>query len=222
MTSLKNKMEDDYNEECMYGSTLPIYTRTIPIQIHKVMLDEPIGKPSYYRGIVNVLDAASENDIIEFHLITPGGNLDTALLIRDAIRTTAARTIAIVHGSVASAGTIPMLSCDDVMVMPLSTVMVHPATWGAVNTSKNMSDYSTFSHNYLNRVYSEVYEGFMTEQEISNMIDSNRDVWMEEDEVLNRLYKRDLHFMEKEQKENEVKPAVKKAAAKKVTQKKQS
>ena len=61
---------------------------------YTVPIDKGIMEPSYYRGIVNMLSNANEQDIVIFKINSPGGRMDGLLSLLDAIDTTDAMTIA--------------------------------------------------------------------------------------------------------------------------------
>ena len=66
-------------------------------------LDEKIKKPSYYRNLIEVLNNATEQDLVVLNINSGGGNLDSAISIIDALRNTRANTLAWISGSAYSA-----------------------------------------------------------------------------------------------------------------------
>src|SRR5690606_13065457 len=102
--------------------------------------------------------------------------------------------------------------------------------WGDMARVKSEID---FQYNRLLNILFDVYEGFMTREEITHMVDNHQDINMGADEILSRLEKRKNYFDEKEEKEmaelEEIltigqggvnKPATKKAPAKKTARSK--
>ena len=66
-------------------------------------LDEDIKEPSYYRNLIEVLNNATEQDLVVLNINSGGGQLDSAISIIDALRNTRANTLAWISGSAYSA-----------------------------------------------------------------------------------------------------------------------
>lgn len=201
-----NKMFDD-GCELDFGikDTLEVYCENNVQKIYRIFLDEEITEPSKYRNVVNTLERATENDVVEFRINTIGGNLFSTLPIYNGILSASARTRAIIDGTAISAGTLIPLACDDVIVMKNSLMMCHSATWGAWGDLKSLRDQSNFKFQWARKLIGEVYEGFMSEEEIEDMVENSMEYWMFDDEIVERLQRRQ-EYMQKQESQKIVVP----------------
>lgn len=202
--------------------TLPIYSSQNTSTTYKVFIDEEIKSPSYYRNLTYTLDNASPNDDIIFHINSPGGNVYAGLQLYNGILNTEANTVAILEGMCVSAATFFPMACDSVMVMNGSFMMLHAASFGAIGDMKSIMDDVTFRNKELEKMIHRVYKDFLTEEEIEDMIQNKREVWMSDEEVSRRLRARACaknEEMEEEYEEDiivEEKPQKKRVTKKKV------
>lgn len=152
------------------------------------MLDE-IGAPGDYGELVEVLQDLDESCIVEFHINTPGGVLDTAVMLMNAIRKTKAKTIGKLSGTVASAGTMIALVIDELELAPYTAFMVHNYSGGLQGKGNELKVQQAFMDKETKRLFTEVYKGFLTSREIKKVLDGT-DIWLNEEEVNKRLAKR--------------------------------
>lgn len=89
-----------------------------------------IEDPDIYNELCYLLQNATETDVFNIHLNTPGGQIDSAFMVVDAIKNSKAKTTACLSGTVASAGTIIALACNDLIVADHTAFMVHNYTGG--------------------------------------------------------------------------------------------
>lgn len=221
---MKKRSSDEDGEYSEMG-VLPIYSVTNVVKRYTVNIDDYITNPSYYRNVIHTLDHASENDLVVFHINSGGGNVMTTMQICNSIDNTEARTVAVCHGITASAATAIALRCDEIYVTPGNSWLCHQPTWGSVGKTRDVRDEVDFFTKELIKWCHNVYEGFMTQEEIEDMIESGKDILMTDDEVKNRLEQRNEYLqekMEEEQRELEElimnqQPAKKKVAKKKTS-----
>ena len=186
----KTKLDYEEDDLGILSNKLEVYKEQYVSTRYRVFIDEGITDPSYYRDVLNVLASAKEEDVVEFRLNTGGGQLRSALPIMNAITSTEARTIAVVEGLVASAGTFILLACDDVIIKPLSGAMVHAPRFGALGTMQEMKTSLDYDLPYCRRVCEEIYAGFLLPEEIIAMVEDSKEYYMDEEELLDRLKKR--------------------------------
>ena len=96
-----------------------IWELYVPILQNKttthVYLTDGIDEPSFYNQLCHSLYCADESDTFYLHINTPGGMLDTTFMLLDAMRNSKAHIIGHLTGTVASAGTIIALTCDELI-----------------------------------------------------------------------------------------------------------
>ena len=166
-----------------------IWDITVPYikkdNVTHVYLTTEVQEPEYYNEICFHLMTASADEVFEFHLNTPGGMIDSAFMLIDAIKASPARTIAHLTGTVASAGTIITLACDEVKVADHTSWMSHNYSAGMHGKGHEMKARQNHMDESLNAAFREFYAGFYTETEMQEIIDG-KDSWLTKDEVLRR------------------------------------
>ena len=136
---------------------------------------------------LQVLAGASEQDHVHFILNTPGGSLDTSLVIAKAIRACAARTSAFIGFTCASGGTTIALACDEWEIDEYSSFMVHTASYGAgYNVAPNVLAHVQHADKMISRFVQNTYAGFLTPEEME-VVKGGRDVYFEGEELAKRL-----------------------------------
>lgn len=164
-----------------------ITTNTRAINTHIIKLWDDISVPSEYQDEIDLIDNASEEDVIVLDLCTDGGVLDTAMLFFRSLRSTAAHTVAVIGPSCSSAGSVIALSCKEFVLDTTSSLMLHTSTYG-LGRSKDTDIYehANFSRKQLKSFYEEVYSGFITEEELSDVI-KGTPFYFTADELATRL-----------------------------------
>ena len=154
-------------------------------KVYDIYLQDEIQSPALYNEACYIMNKAKKSDIIHLHINTPGGYLDTAFRLTDAIDRCKATTVAILTGTVASAGTLIALRCDKVQVPTSLQFMIHNYSGGVVGKGHEIIDHATFSKKELSTAFKTVYLGFLTKKEVKEVI-AGKDVWMGSKKVLNR------------------------------------
>lgn len=177
-------------EKLLNPSSNDVWSNYVPIISDKnhttAYLTNTIEEPSEYNELCFKLKSASPAEIFTLVINTPGGILDSALMLVDAIKTSKAKVIAQISGTVASAGTIITLACDEVEVAPHTAFMIHNYSGGLVGKGHELKAHQEFVDANLNNSFTDLYKGFLTPSEIKKVIDG-KDYWMNRDEVLERL-----------------------------------
>ena len=170
----------------VWDNYVPLITNK---NITTVYLTDVIEAPAMYNELCYKLDTASEAEKFYIYINTPGGVLDAAVMLVNSIKNTKAATIAKLSGTVASAGTIITLACQEVEIAPHTAFMVHNYSGGLIGKGHELKAHQEFVDSNLNRSFVDFYGGFLTPSEIRQVIDG-KDLWMGTDEVQRRLLKR--------------------------------
>ena len=151
-----------------------------------VYINTNIDEPSCYSEICYILSTLTEEETVNFHINTPGGILDSAFQLVDAIKGCRATTVAKLTGTVASAGTIIALSCDKLIVAEHTSFMIHnySSSFGQAK-GHELKARTEFTDKELNKAFKVFYSGFLTDTEIAEVIDG-RDMWLSAEDVLAR------------------------------------
>lgn len=136
---------------------------------------------------LQVLAGAGPNDTVQLILNTPGGSLETALILCKALRACEARTSAFIGWTCASAGTAIALACDEWEIDEYSSFMVHTASYG-IGYQATPNVYASVQHSdkMISRFVENTYSGFLTVEELE-IVKGGRDVYFEGEELGQRL-----------------------------------
>ena len=150
-----------------------------------VYITDQIGEPADYNELCHLLKSATRGHKFHIHINTPGGILDSAFMIVDALNNTTAHTIAHLTGTVASAGTIIALSCNELVVSNHIAFMIHNYSGAIGGKGHEMKSRQKFTDESIENAFKEFYTGFLTPEEMQEVIDG-RDMWMGTTEVQER------------------------------------
>ena len=106
-------------------------------------------------------------------------------MIIDAIKSSKATVKAKLSGTVASVATIITLACSDIEVANYIQFMIHNYSGGASGKGHEMKAQMDFTDAELNKAFSDIYGGFLTDHEMELVI-AGKDLWMGKDELLGR------------------------------------
>lgn len=174
--------------------------------VHSLYLSGEIGDAEEYNEWFELIRNASENDIINIHINSPGGQLYTAIQFLRVLAESNAQIIGSVEGLCASAATLIFLACEQQQITSHSAFMFHNYSGGTIGKGHEMHSQIDFEKKWIESLSRDVYRNFLTTSEIDSMLEG-KDFWMTSDEVWERLQKRQKAF------EAEVKRAEKEAAA---------
>lgn len=144
-----------------------------------------ISEPLDYAELYHTLHSAKEHETVTLHINTPGGMIDSAFMIIDAIKASKATVTAYLTGTVASAGTMISLACDKLIVADHTSFMIHNYSAGMMGKGHEMKARQEFTDKSLNEAFKTFYRGFLSEAEMTEVIDG-KDMWMGKEEVLTR------------------------------------
>ena len=156
---------------------------------YHIYISDEITEPYEYVDMIKSINMAGPMDQIAVHLNSGGGDIYTAIQICNALIMSEADCIAYIEGFCASAATMIALACDAWIMNPLSTFMVHAPTlgnWGKFNEVKASSEYT---EKWTKKLFETVYEGFLTEDEMNQCMNNNKDYWFGYDEFMERIHR---------------------------------
>ena len=151
----------------------------------RAFITEVIEEPSYYNELCYRLLSAEAHETFYLHINTPGGLIDSAVMLIDAIKQCQARVIGYLSGTVASAGTLIMMACDDLVVAPHTSVMIHNYSNSVRGKGHEIKAQQLHTDEALNAAFTEFYSGFLTPKEMKEIIDG-KDLWIGTAETLAR------------------------------------
>jgi ATP-dependent protease ClpP protease subunit len=185
-----------HNEQLNYSVSSVVHNK------FEFNLDEDIKEPSYYRNLIEVLNNATEQDLVVLNINSGGGMLDSAISIIDALRNTRANTLAWISGSAYSAAGLIALSCQNVEVGEFATLMCHNSQYGLGGYTTDIKDRALFEHKMTSKIMQSVYRFFLSPEEIESVL-MNKTLWMDADEIIERLSYMQEKFQEEFEQEME-------------------
>ena len=167
----------------VWDNVVPIVTRESDTE---VFITDEIQEPSVYNELYYKLITAEPGHTFTLNINTPGGLIDSAFMIIDGIKNSKAQVVGRLSGTVASAGTIIALACDELEVADHTAFMIHNYSAGLHGKGHEMKARQSFMDTQLNTAFKEFYTGFLTEDEMKEVIDG-KDMWLSKAEVIERL-----------------------------------
>lgn len=152
-----------------------------------VYLTDHISYPSEYNKMCYVLDTARTGDVVTIHINNGGGSIDSAFQIINSMQNSKAHIIGKLSGTVASASTVISLYCHELIVADFTAFMIHNYSGGVVGKGHEIKAQQDFVDRELNTAFRSIYSGFLTEKEMSQVI-NGRDIWIGKDEILSRWH----------------------------------
>lgn len=141
-----------------------------------------------YADIFAVFEEATERDIIYMQISSPGGDLETCDFICRRMQECQARIIAEIGMSCASGATAIALNADEWVVADSSTFMVHSLSYGLFWGKESDLRQSAEITARLNREFIQrTYTGFLTEQEMHEVMEYGQDKYFFAEELADRL-----------------------------------
>jgi len=171
-----------------------IWDDEVPIvkidKTYHAYISNGLGEPYAYDKLCHILlNVADKKTTFNIHLNTPGGLIDSAVKICDAITNTKATVIVHLTGTVASAGTMIAMCANDLIVSEHLAFMVHNYSSGLQGKGGELKVQQKFMDKQLNNAFKTLYKGFLTTKEIKEVID-DKDMWMDAKEVRERWSKK--------------------------------
>jgi ATP-dependent protease ClpP protease subunit len=176
------------------------FDRYVPIiqskNITHVYITDEIAEPSAYNELCYALQTASPAETFHIYINTPGGVIDSAFQLTAAMKSSEATIIGHLSGTVASAGTLISLACDQIEVAPHTSFMAHNYSGGLVGKGGELKSRQKHVENSLEDAFRDFYSGFFTPDEIQEIIE-DKDYWLGKDEVLERWENRQEYLKSK-------------------------
>ncbi len=181
--------DGEFIEGIMMGSVKnPIKPKTLAC-LYEYYISGSITSPENYIEIFDQIRHAREDDEIRIYLNTYGGDLYTAIQFMRVLSETSALVTCSVEGACMSAGTLIFLNADVFEVTPHSSFMIHNYSGGTMGKGSEMHAQIVHEKKWSEKLFKEVYEDFLTDKEIDEIL-AGRDLWMEVEEVAERMNKR--------------------------------
>ncbi len=161
------------------------YSKQVKNVFHLWLIDDIEDNKAYLKWF-DVLQNATEDDLVVIHINCWGGNLFTAVQIVTQIKTCAAQVVCQIESSCCSAATIIALACDGLICYPHGYMMIHTSSGCAFGKQSDIKKEEEFYNPWLANFFHEIYKDFLSRKEIQNVLDGH-DMWLNADEVMSRF-----------------------------------
>lgn len=163
-----------------------ITTNSQVAHTHVIKVWEDIGAPNEWVEELDLINGASELDTIVLDICSAGGYLDTAMLFNRSLRSTAAHTIAVIGPEASSAASVFALSCREWILDETSSLMCHTSSYRIGGKDTDILEHANFSRKQLRNLYESVYSGFLSQEEIEDVI-KGTPFYFDADQLAERL-----------------------------------
>lgn len=168
-----------------YYSDFPVTYMPVKAGVFNIYLFGQIEDATQFISAIEVLNAASEHDVVIIHLSTNGGSLDATDTFIQAMRECEARIIVKASGGVHSAGTVILLNADEFTLSENFNALIHNGSCGVGGKFSDFRIQAKHTEAYMERVMKTTYAGFLSEAEIESLIDG-KDIWLDADQFVER------------------------------------
>jgi len=153
-----------------------------------INLDEEVRPPSYYRRAFDILRNAVKTDSIRIIINTEGGYISTVIQFYHYIKQCEAEVTCELHRGI-SAGGLVALCCDNIELNNHSEMMIHSITDEDNGTLSSISNRTEHRLERARNLYNELYKNFLTKPELKMIYNSDREIWLNRDQIEKRLEK---------------------------------
>ena len=157
--------------------------------IYHLWLVDEISEPKQYLKWYDILQSATEEDLVIIHINCYGGDLFTAIQIVTQIKTCQAQVVCQIESTCASAATMVALACDGLICYPHGYMMIHTSSGFSYGKQSDINKQEEFYNPWLEDFFTEIYKHFLTKKEISDVLDG-KDMWLTSSDVMERFKKR--------------------------------
>jgi len=157
--------------------------------VREYYLSDEIGPPAEYVNWFHEIRNCRNTDTINIHINCPGGNLFTTIQFLQAMADTQARIVVSVEGACMSAATLIFLAADECMITNHSMFLFHNYSAGTAGKGGEMYHGMVHERKWSTELFESMYTGFLTDSEIIDMT-NDKDIWLDANQVLERLEKR--------------------------------
>lgn len=188
----------------MPKKTVSVDTLTHSFDVIRIYLtDDGVGGVSDHLDQIEAINAAGENDVVEVYCIgCPGGSADTIVALLNALATTDAHTVCIIESHNASAATMPAMVTNEVHVGSYASFMIHSVSGAAGGTMRNTAEAAKFYEKQYAAFIEEVYQGFLSPEDLA-LVHDGRELYLNAQEIQERLEARQEYFEAKAKEEQE-------------------
>lgn len=159
---------------------------TYHVYIYGPIFEEHFIEHAFH--LERLLEDATEDDQFIFHISTPGGDVITGGVVTSAMRATAADVITIAEGPVCSCGVTIWAEGKTRQIDRGAFFMQHMTNGGMSGSTGTLAEKITFVKDYVLSYMSRlVHLGLFTQEEVTNMVDREAEIFISSEEAIHRV-----------------------------------
>ncbi len=165
---------------------------------HILRFDSDIEDLEYYNHFCDVLLAAQPNDVVEMYFGSDGGSASTCIHLLNLMNQCKCQIDGYLLSDAHSAASILFLHCDNQYVGRYTSMLVHGISFGVGGGLPAIKAHVNHTAKQAELLLRETYEGFLTEEELRNIIDHDDQLYLDHDQIADRLKKRYTYLEDKD------------------------
>ena len=175
--------------------------------IYHLWLIDDVGESKLYLKWFDILQSATENDLVVIHINSYGGDVMTTVQLITQIKTCEAQVVCQIESACCSAATMVALACDGLLCYPHGYMMIHTSSGYTFGKQSDIRRQEDFYNDWLDTFFNEVYKDFLSKKEIEDVL-NGKDMWLTSEEVMNRfrhrvdIINKETAKMQKQEKEH--------------------
>lgn len=161
----------------------------IAAEVFEFYISGEIESPECYIDMFDIIRHARHDDVVKLYINSFGGDLFTGIQFLRVLSETNALVVVSIEGACMSAATLLFLAADQVEITPHSSIMIHNYSSGTFGKGNEMHLQIQHERKWSETLFRDVYEDFLTAEEVQSVI-NGKDIWLDSDNVLERMQKR--------------------------------
>ena len=193
--TMKNSLPGFFEDDQFDKENSVSYGKQMKNIFHLWLIDD-VGDAKLYLKWFDILQNATENDLVVIHINSYGGDLMTTNQIVTQIKTCEAQVVCQIESACCSAATMVALACDGLLCYPHGYMMIHTSSGCIFGKQSDIRRQEDFYNDWLEGFFNEIYKDFLTQKEINEVL-NGKDMWLNSEEVMKRFRHR-VDIIEKE------------------------
>lgn len=163
---------------------------------YRIEIDSQIEEVSQFSTAIQVLGLAQENDEVEIHLQSPGGNVDSCGAFLHAMNKCEAQIHIVASGGCHSAATHILLLGDSFELADNFNSLIHNGQAGSIGNINEYHAKSDFDKEFIRKQYWQIYEGFISKEEFDGVMRGDQ-IWLDAQQWCDRAEQRIIYYQNK-------------------------
>ena len=185
MKSMKGTLPGIFDDESFDKENLVSFGKQMKNVYHLWLIDD-VGDAKLYLKWFDILQAATENDLVVIHINSYGGDVMTTVQLITQIKTCEAQVVCQIESACCSAATMVALACDGLLCYPHGYMMIHTSSGYTFGKQSDIRKQEDFYNDWLDKFFNEIYKDFLSPKEIDDVLNGH-DMWLTSEDVMKRF-----------------------------------